>query len=159
VTTWAASFTFTFAYLERKVGEQGAYAAMPLTPATLIRWGITIGLIRAVIAGVRHRKLTARLEQPRSVTDQALPSLEQPRRRRLAGVATSILLYSLLLMMSFNMIVTWGDGSLTPSLFKGFVWADAIIVLAWSIASWRDVYRLLLRDIRCGIWRRSDWDA
>jgi membrane protease YdiL (CAAX protease family) len=147
VTTWSASFTFTFAYLERKLGEQGALAAMPLTPATLIRWVVMIGLVRAVIAGVRHRKLMARLEQHQSPAEAVLPSPQQAGRRRFAGVATSIGLYCLLLMMSLNMIVTWGDGTLTPALYRGFVWADAIIVLAWSIASWRDVYRLLLRDI------------
>ncbi len=150
-TLWWVTSAYTFASLVRTYGEEDAMARFHPDIASLIRLIIVFGLLRAVIAGVKHRRLSQRLASVPAdaamlpLEPMLLPADSQPRR--LAGITTSLVFYFMLLYVILDIIATWGDNLLTPVMYQKLVMMEVIVILTWSIACWRDVYCPLARTI------------
>jgi len=154
VTMWWVTAAYTWAALARQFGEDGANERFPPDFSTLVRWIVTIGLLRAVIAGAKHRKLSNQLANAgdaptlgSSIEPPQLPLASDIQPRRIAGLASSMGLFFVLLYIILDFIALWGRGELTPSLYQRMVMVNAIIIITWSIACWRDVYRPLAKII------------
>lgn len=149
LTVWAASAFYTLASTQRALGREAAFEAHPLDWTTLARWGIVIALCRAVAAGVKYRNLTKRLECVDPGADLALP-LANNEPRRLAGICTGFALFVVLLYQSINLISLWGENKLDAHTFNVVVLVESVLIVVWSIACWRDVYRPLIKPIEPG---------
>jgi membrane protease YdiL (CAAX protease family) len=146
MTTWYAGAAYEYAAMCKRIGVEETDRQWHPDSSSLVKLAIAIALTRAVVAGVKYHKLTVRLraaEQP----IESIPPLLKREERRIAGVATSIGLFFAMLYMKGTITVLSGTGELTPPLYHKMVGVVAIIVMVWSIACWRDVYRPLSKAI------------